>query len=213
MNVGNAKAHIVHCIHILKQDHKRPVTLHIPHEALKGLRAPPLDFSACSTSSCLALVAFWRDISLQLVPTMRRFTPGTLHLLGTCSQQSALAAPISKMSKKTQGASGALQRDSRSKPGTRQLSTIVANFAQAGSASTEEAWIHFLFSGENSQEKTCSSLKLDPSSSNSWFSAATTQAGPSDPEHMDPHVNVAAPQAGLFGAIFWHNLKFSLDML
>ena len=175
---------------------------------------PPLDFSACSTSSCLALVAFWRDISLQLVPTMRRFTPGTLHLLGTCSQQSAWAAPISKMStKKTQGVSGALQRDSRSKSGTRRLSTIVANFAQAGSASTEEAWIHFLFSGENSQEKTCSSLKLDPSSSNSWFSAATTQAGPSDPEHMDPHVNVAAPQAGLFGAIFWHNLKFSLDML
>ena len=114
---------------------------------------PPLDFSACSTSSCLALVAFWRDISLQLVPTMRRFTPGTLHLLGTCSQQSAWAAPISKMSKKTQGVPGALQRDSRSKSGTRRLSTIVANFAQAGSASTEEAWIHFFFrrelAGEN----------------------------------------------------------------
>jgi hypothetical protein len=44
MNVGNAKAHIVHCIHILKQDHKRPVTLHIPHEALKGLRAAAFGF-------------------------------------------------------------------------------------------------------------------------------------------------------------------------
>ena len=123
---------------------------------------PPLDFSACSTSSCLALVAFWRDISLQLVPTMRRFTPGTLHLLGTCSQQAAWAAPISKMSKKTQGASGALQRDSRSKPGTRQLSTIVANFAQAGSASTEEAWIHFLFQARTRRRKRAQVWSLTP---------------------------------------------------
>ena len=44
MNVGNAKAHIVHCIHILKQDHKRPVTLHIPHEALKGFRFAAFGF-------------------------------------------------------------------------------------------------------------------------------------------------------------------------
>ena len=200
MNVGNAKAHIVHCIHILKQDHKRPVTLHIPHEALKGLRAAAFGFFGLQhqllSRACCILAGY---------------------IFATCANYEKIYAWHAALARHVLPAislgSDHLQNVEENTRSGRVRSTIVANFAQAGSASTEEAWIHFLFSGENSQEKTCSSLKLDPSSSNSWFSAATTQAGPSDPEHMDPHVNVAAPQAGLFGAIFWHNLKFSLDML
>ena len=67
---------------------------------------PPLDLSACSTSSCLTLPAFCLDMSLQLVPTIKRSTPGTLHLPGPCSQQSAWAALISEMSKKRMGRHG-----------------------------------------------------------------------------------------------------------
>ena len=178
---------------------------------LKVCALPPLLSLEFRTSSCLTWPGFARDMSLQLVPSMSRSTPFTWQQPGPCSQHSAWAAPMSWMSVKMQGASGAFKALCQSKGGgSASPDSRARTLAIAGSASTEEAWTHFRFSTSFSQEKTCSSLKLAPHSSKSWFKAAMTQAGPSEPVHMEPHVKVAEPQLDLLGAMHLQSFRFSL---
>ena len=178
---------------------------------LKVCALPPLLSLEFRTSSCLTWPGFARDMSLQLVPSMSRSTPFTWQQPGPCSQHSAWAAPMSWMSVKMQGASGAFKTLWKSKTGESAAPDSRARtLAIAGSASTEEAWTHFRFSTSFSQENTCSSLKLALHSSKSWFKAAMTQAGPSEPEHMEPHVKVDEPQLALLGAMDLQSSKFCL---